>query len=100
MRGLCLAATRRAVMSFPANKPLGMIGALALGAAVLPWPATAQGVPIVDPKSIIQHGLEIGHGKTSVEPLLQLPGQVLHGGGTDIPRDPLGGVQFNCQYYR
>ena len=36
-----------------------MIGALALGAAVLPWPATAQGVPIVDPKSIIQHGLEI-----------------------------------------
>ena len=46
-------------MSFPANKPLAMIGALALGAAVLPWPATAQGVPIVDPKSIIQHGLEI-----------------------------------------
>jgi hypothetical protein len=46
-------------MSLPANKPLGMIGALALGAAVLPWPATAQGVPIVDPKSIIQHGLEI-----------------------------------------
>ncbi len=36
-----------------------MIGALALGAAALPWPATAQGVPIVDPKSIIQHGLEI-----------------------------------------
>lgn len=36
-----------------------MIGALALSAAVLPWPATAQGVPIVDPKSIIQHGLEI-----------------------------------------
>jgi hypothetical protein len=32
---------------------------LALGVAVLPWPATAQGVPIVDPKSIIQHGLEI-----------------------------------------
>jgi hypothetical protein len=46
-------------MSFPANKPLGQIGALALGLAVLPWPATAQGVPIVDPKSIIQHGLEI-----------------------------------------
>jgi hypothetical protein len=36
-----------------------MIGALALGVAVLPWSATAQGVPIVDPKSIIQHGLEI-----------------------------------------
>jgi Transglycosylase SLT domain len=53
------AATRRALMSFPANKPLGLIGALALGVAVLPWPATAQGVPIVDPKSIIQHGLEI-----------------------------------------
>jgi hypothetical protein len=46
-------------MSFPANKPLGLIGALALGVAVLPWPASAQGVPIVDPKSIIQHGLEI-----------------------------------------
>lgn len=46
-------------MSFPANKPLDLIGALALGVAVLPWPATAQGVPIVDPKSIIQHGLEI-----------------------------------------
>jgi hypothetical protein len=44
-------------MSFPANKPLRVIGAL--GLAVLPWPATAQGVPIVDPKSIIQHGLEI-----------------------------------------
>jgi hypothetical protein len=46
-------------MSFPANKSLGLIGALALGVAVLPWPVTAQGVPIVDPKSIIQHGLEI-----------------------------------------
>jgi len=30
-----------------------------LGVATLPWPASAQGVPIVDPKSIIQHGLEI-----------------------------------------
>jgi hypothetical protein len=59
MRGLSLAATRRVLMSFPANRPLGLIGALALGVAVLPWPATAQGVPIVDPKSIIQHGLEI-----------------------------------------
>jgi hypothetical protein len=46
-------------MSFPANKSLGLIGALALGVAVLPWPATARGVPIVDPKSIVQHGLEI-----------------------------------------
>jgi len=46
-------------MSFPANKTLGLIGALALCVAVLPWPATAQGVPIVDPKTIIQHGLEI-----------------------------------------
>jgi hypothetical protein len=46
-------------MSFLANKPLGLFGALALGVAVLPWPASAQGVPIVDPKSIIQHGLEI-----------------------------------------
>jgi Transglycosylase SLT domain len=59
MRSLSHAATRRVLMSFPANKPLGLIGALALGVAVLPWPATAQGVPIVDPKSIIQHGLEI-----------------------------------------
>ena len=59
MRGLSHAATLRVLMSFPANKPLGLIGALALGVAVLPWPATAQGVPIVDPKSIIQHGLEI-----------------------------------------
>lgn len=46
-------------MTFPANKSLGLTGALALGVAVLPWAATAQGVPIVDPKSIIQHGLEI-----------------------------------------
>jgi len=46
-------------MSFPANKPLGLIGALALGAAILPWPAAAQGVPIADSKSIIQHVLEI-----------------------------------------
>ena len=30
-----------------------------MGVATLPWPASAQGVPIVDPKSIIQHGLEI-----------------------------------------
>ena len=59
MRGLSHAATLRVSMSLPANNPLVMIGALALGAAVLPWPATAQGVPIVDPKSIIQHGLEI-----------------------------------------
>lgn len=59
MRGWSLAATRRVLMSFPANKPLGLIGALALGVAVLPWTASAQGVPIVDPKSIIQHGLEI-----------------------------------------
>lgn len=59
MRGWSLAATRRVLMSFPANKPLGMIGALALGVTVLPWPASAQGVPIVDPKSIIQHVLEI-----------------------------------------
>lgn len=59
MRALSLAATCRVLMSFPANKPLGLIGALALGVATLPWPASAQGVPIVDPKSIIQHGLEI-----------------------------------------
>ena len=46
-------------MSFPASKSLSLIGVLALGVAVLSWPAMAQGVPIVDPKSIIQHGLEI-----------------------------------------
>jgi hypothetical protein len=49
----------RFLMSFPASKSLGLIGVLALGVAVLPWAASAQGVPIVDPKSIIQHGLEI-----------------------------------------
>ena len=59
MRASSHAATLRVLMSFPANKPLGLIGALALGVAILPWPASAQGVPIVDPKSIIQHGLEI-----------------------------------------
>jgi quinoprotein glucose dehydrogenase len=32
-------------MSFPANRSLGLIGALALGVAVLPWPVTARGVP-------------------------------------------------------
>jgi hypothetical protein len=46
-------------MSLPASKSLGLFGALALGVTGLPWAATAQGVPIIDPKSIIQHGLEI-----------------------------------------
>ena len=35
MRGLSHAATLRVLMSFPANKPLDLIGALALGLAVL-----------------------------------------------------------------
>jgi hypothetical protein len=30
-----------------------------LAVALLPWPGAAQGVPIVDGKSIIQHSLEI-----------------------------------------
>ena len=46
-------------MSFPASKSFGLIGVLALSVAVLPRAAAAQGVPIVDPKAIIQHSLEI-----------------------------------------
>lgn len=45
-------------MSFPAAKSPLISGAFAL-VAVLPLAAAAQGVPIVDGKSIIQHGLEI-----------------------------------------
>jgi hypothetical protein len=59
MRVLSLAATRRALMSFPAGKSQRSVRALALATAALPFMAAAQGVPIVDPKSIIQHGLEI-----------------------------------------
>jgi Transglycosylase SLT domain len=59
MRGLSLAATRQASMSFPAAKIQRSARLIALATAVLPFMATAQGVPIVDPKSIIQHGLEI-----------------------------------------
>ena len=46
-------------MSFPANKSQRFAKVLALATAALPFMAAAQGVPIVDPKSIIQHGLEI-----------------------------------------
>jgi hypothetical protein len=46
-------------MSFPAFKNPLIPGAFALAVAALPLVATAQGVPIVDGKSIIQHGLEI-----------------------------------------
>ncbi len=59
MRALSLAATRRALMSFPAGKSQRSVRALALATAALPLMAAAQGVPIIDPKSIIQHGLEI-----------------------------------------
>lgn len=51
-------------MSFPAGNPLSRIGALALIGAVLPWAAAAQGVPVVDGKSIIQHSLEIAQMST------------------------------------
>lgn len=51
-------------MSFPAGKSLSRVGALALIGAVLPWAAAAQGVPIVDGKSIIQHSLEIAQMST------------------------------------
>ncbi|MEO8245044.1 MAG: lytic transglycosylase domain-containing protein [bacterium] len=46
-------------MSFPAGKSQRSVRVLALATAALPFMAAAQGVPIVDPKSIIQHGLEI-----------------------------------------
>lgn len=46
-------------MSFPAGKPLLTAKALALGLAALPLVAAAQGVPVIDGKSIIQHALEI-----------------------------------------
>lgn len=46
-------------MLFPAAKSPLIPGAFALAVAALPLPAAAQGVPIVDGKSIIQHGLEI-----------------------------------------
>ena len=46
-------------MSFPAGKSQRCVRLLALAAATLPFMAAAQGVPIVDPKSIIQHSLEI-----------------------------------------
>ena len=59
MRGLSLAATRRALMSFPAGKSQRSARVLALAIATLPFMAAAQGVPIADGKSIIQHSLEI-----------------------------------------
>ncbi|WP_288997949.1 lytic transglycosylase domain-containing protein [uncultured Gemmobacter sp.] len=46
-------------MSFPASNLQRSARFLALATAALPFMAAAQGVPIVDPKSIIQHGLEI-----------------------------------------
>ena len=59
MRGLSLAATRRALMSFPAAKLQRSARVIALAAAALPMMAAAQGVPVADGKSIIQHVLEI-----------------------------------------
>jgi hypothetical protein len=46
-------------MSFPANRSRRTAAALALTVAALPLAAAAQGVPVVDGKSIIQHGLEL-----------------------------------------
>ncbi|MDR7127238.1 transglycosylase SLT domain-containing protein [Pseudotabrizicola sp. 4114] len=46
-------------MSSPAGKSQQFVGALALAMAVLPFMAAAQGVPIADGKSIIQHSLEL-----------------------------------------
>lgn len=46
-------------MSFPAARSSLSVGALALMAAALPLAAFAQGVPIADGKSIVQHSLEI-----------------------------------------
>jgi hypothetical protein len=59
MRASSLAATRRALMSFPAAKLQRSVRAFALATAALPMMAAAQGVPIADGKSIVQHVLEI-----------------------------------------
>ena len=46
-------------MSFPAARSSLSVGALVLMATALPLAASAQGVPIADGKSIVQHSLEI-----------------------------------------
>lgn len=46
-------------MPFPADRTLSSVGAIALVIAALPLAVTAQGVPVADGKSIIQHVLEI-----------------------------------------
>ncbi|SEO19779.1 Transglycosylase SLT domain-containing protein [Gemmobacter aquatilis] len=46
-------------MPFPAGKTLSSVGAMALAIAALPLAVAAQGVPVADGKSIIQHVLEI-----------------------------------------
>jgi hypothetical protein len=51
-------------MSLPAARSLLTAGALALTVPALPWAAVAQGVPIVDGKSVIQHALEIAQMST------------------------------------
>jgi hypothetical protein len=51
-------------MSLPAAKPLLIAGALALAVPALPLAAVAQGVPIVDGNSVIQHSLEIAQMST------------------------------------
>ena len=59
MRGWSLAATRRVLMSFPVAKLQVSARVFALATAALPMMAAAQGVPVADGKSIIQHVLEI-----------------------------------------
>jgi hypothetical protein len=59
MRALSHALIPRPSMSFPAAKSTRSVGALVLTAAVLPLAGFAQGVPIADGKSIVQHSLEI-----------------------------------------
>ncbi len=46
-------------MSSPAGKSLAQIGAIALTLTSLPMAAVGQGVPIADPKSLVQQALEM-----------------------------------------
>lgn len=46
-------------MSFPASKIQRSFSVFALATAALPLMAAAQGVPVADGKSIVQHVLEI-----------------------------------------
>ena len=46
-------------MSSPAGRSFAQVGAFALTLTSLPWAAAAQGVPTVDPKSLVQQALEM-----------------------------------------